>query len=1244
MIQLNFRKTILKSLFLLLLTTTGRFAFAQNIFSGEPVQVVGQMNSYSTASGSNSSFRRLSTASGTPTDGRGQWFKTYNVQSSGGDFTPINMTGGGSNGFLFISGPSGNRFANKWVFSGVASASLNVVNTANAYNSGNDMGLNMNTAGRYTFVFNDAGYTSTNAKFYIAYTSAAPVTISRSSQTLNFDRSASIGITTSASPSSGENVFVRYTTASDFSSSNSSSVVQATGSGTSWTASIPAQTIGSTVRYYVFTSTASSIGSMSEIDKSLSALNYDDNSGANYSYTLTSSFTSTQSGNLNDASTFGVSQLFSGASYTIANGHTVTLSGNTTIGSLTINSGGTFDNGSSTLTVNTGSTLANSGTYTASSGTISFSGTGTITGTWAFNNVTLAGGVIFSSGSTVNGNLTINTGGFVNTTAPSYGASSTLIYNSGTTYGRGTEWSSTSGAGYPTNIQISNNTTLNVRNSSDVVRQISGNLIIDNGSTMSLENLSIANPTTIGVIILGNITNNGTLNMSTTTERLKCANFTNNSSATTNLSSNSGGDLEVTGNLVDSGTFNANSRAVFFTGTGTQDVSGSGTFNIDYIVLNKASGSVRMLNNLLCEGPNGGNAITLTNSSDVLDLNGKALTLGKASVTSTISGSGFIKGSSTSSLIIQGTGSFGTVKFDQTTDGSTNALLNFTMNRTSTGTATLGNKLNIVPGGIVTMTAGTLTTGGNLILKSTASGSASIGNSSGTISGNVSVEKFISSSGRRWRYLGAPVTGQTLASWGSQFYITGPGTAGATVGSTNSNGYATTRSNLLGFNLSASSSVRRYDETATGSLENGWSNPSSHMSTTLTPGVGYRTFVRGPITGNYATDTVVIGYFDVNGAPPTQSSFTLTQTGGITSGTNAGSVAMPVSATATGAGNSFDATNDGWNLLANPYPCAFDWAAFWASNSNRTNISNAIHVFDATSNSYKSYSAQAGSGTLTSGLIPSGTGFFVQATGTGAALTFTEAFKTTSNPLNLHKTSANNELHIKYYRDSTESDEYILKMIDGATLNKDDYDITKMKNDNLNLSSYGSDSVYLTLSSIPVVTTETRINMNIEATQKGTYYFNFNNLESFAPAMRIQLLDKFTQQTMDVRKASSYTFVMDSLPHQWGKDRFVLILNDTTFASPTGVKDIAADMVASYTLYPVPTSDVLNIAYKNNTAKNIHTDVFDTEGNRVTGVLLNTLGTDGKTSINVSNLAQGIYFLHLSDDNGAAIKTMKFVK
>jgi hypothetical protein len=266
---------------------------AQNIFSGERVQVVGAFNGYvTTPYGTDyrtTTYRRLSVAAGTPTDGRGQWATTINIQSSGGDATPINMPGGGGNGFLFISGPAANRFQNKWVFSGVGQGTVDGLNGISAFNSGNDMGLNMNTAGYYTFVFNDCGYTATNGRYYVGYTSAAPVTATRSSEIINPDGSATIGITTGAVPSAQENVFVRYTLGADFSGAGTSSIVQAAGSGTAYSAVIPTQSIGAVVRYYVFTSTRSlaQLTANTEAERSLAALRYDDNSGANFAYTIT---------------------------------------------------------------------------------------------------------------------------------------------------------------------------------------------------------------------------------------------------------------------------------------------------------------------------------------------------------------------------------------------------------------------------------------------------------------------------------------------------------------------------------------------------------------------------------------------------------------------------------------------------------------------------------------------------------------------------------------------------------------------------------------------------------------------------------------------------------------------------------------------------------------------------------------------------------------------------------------------
>lgn len=354
-------KLILGSAVFLLMPFEG---FSQNIFSGEPVQVVGSFNGYTTTPYSSdyrtTTYRRISTSSGFPNDGRGQWSTTINVQNSGGDVTPINMTGGGGNGFLFISGPSSNRFQNKWVFSGVGSAGLNAINNISAFNSGNDMGLNMSNTGYYTFIFNDVGYTQTNAKFYVGHTANAPVTVANGGVTFSNSQPV-ISITTGATPSIGENIYVRYRVATnDFTSGTS--VVQATGSGTTWTATLPMQTCGSIVYYYIYTSTRtlSQINADSESDRTLSALRYADNSGSNYSFMVSPTPTA---GITNNSGTTLLSCEQSSINVLATGGSTYLWDGGTTPNSAsnTFSSAGTYN---VTVTATNGCTNSTSITIT----------------------------------------------------------------------------------------------------------------------------------------------------------------------------------------------------------------------------------------------------------------------------------------------------------------------------------------------------------------------------------------------------------------------------------------------------------------------------------------------------------------------------------------------------------------------------------------------------------------------------------------------------------------------------------------------------------------------------------------------------------------------------------------------------------------------------------------------------------------------------------------------------------------
>jgi hypothetical protein len=435
-------------------------------------------------------------------------------------------------------------------------------------------------------------------------------------------------------------------------------------------------------------------------------------------------------------------------------------------GTLTIASGGNLNNGTNT--------------FTGGTGAVTFSGTGTVSGTIVFNNVNIAGGVNFGSTSTINGTLNINAGGYVNTNAPTYGSGSTLKYNVGAAYGRSTEWNDDngSGSGYPHHVEITNNTTLNFKNGDNIPRFIAGNLTIQLGSTFSMEDLTTTT-STIGLTVSGNIINSGTIEMYTTTERIKCTNFTSNASSTTTLSTEIGGDLELTGNLTENGNINSSSRAIFFTGSGIQDIQGSGIFSVDYIVLNKASGSVKMLCDLLCEGPNGGNAMTLTNTTDILDLNGYTLTLGKAGINSVMSGSGYLKTTSNSSLSILGIGNFGTINFDP----SSNTIGSLTLNRTSTNAgATLGENLTAttltITSGTLTLAAnkqltvsGTLTNNGTMTIES---GATFKQGSSVTGTGTYNVKQTIDNgagsgstlTGRYW-YLGSPLTCTRSSAFGN---------------------------------------------------------------------------------------------------------------------------------------------------------------------------------------------------------------------------------------------------------------------------------------------------------------------------------------------------------------------------------------------------------------------------------------------------------------------------------------------
>jgi len=353
------------------------------------------------------------------------------------------------------------------------------------------------------------------------------------------------------------------------------------------------------------------------------------------------------------------------AGHTVSTAASLTRTGSTTVnGTFQLNSGGFASGTNFTYGSSGGLNFNSSGAYgvdashvywPTTSGPVNVSvlqggltlnagANRTVSGTFQ-----TAAGVTFGSATlTLNGICRINTGGFFNNT-PSYGSTSTLIYNTGTSFGRGNEWTTaTSGAGYPANVQISNPGTVTTVNMGSNFAQCSGTLTIDASTIM--------NTPSGGLIVLGNVINNGTISL--------------------------GGDVTTPGNwtLGASATQTNNNRAVFFNGaTGTQTITRTGGGNVffDYLIINKAAGSVQLSASpatSITINTTAGEVLQLLNAG-AFDLNGQSLTLNNTNGNILVNAAGR---SITSTL--------------------TGAVINITGNKfvTGAGTLNLGSNITII--------------------------------------------------------------------------------------------------------------------------------------------------------------------------------------------------------------------------------------------------------------------------------------------------------------------------------------------------------------------------------------------------------------------------------------------------------------------------------------------------------------------------------------------------------------------
>lgn len=499
----------------------------------------------------------------------------------------------------------------------------------------------------------------------------------------------------------------------------------------------------------------------------------------------------------------------------------------------------------------------------------------------------------------------------------------------------------------------------------------------------------------------------------------------------------------------------------------------------------------------------------------------------------------------------------------------------------------------------------TLTTNGNLILKSSSLGTARIAtaNAAGNyIIGNVEVERYIQGGFRKFRFLGHPFsTGLLMNDLTDELDITG-----SIIGS-NANGFTSTQSN-------APSSFTFSESLDDGNFAGWQAITSGNIVTQITPGSGLRVLVRGSkgqagslTGGNYTPDSVVLKMTGVL----RQGDFTQNL--------------------------SFTDINKGWNLISNPYPSNIDW-----NNVTKNNVNNAVYTYRPSFNGgvYASFinnsSTNGGSN-----IIEAHSAFFVRTNAANASLEYHETDKTTlTQPNTMFRNS--NALHSKIRLSLQKSnvhevDEVVIRFgVDEASdLFDKSYDAENINGGLADLFALDATekrySIYHGTELNPFEKyREVKLGFTVSTT--GEHIINASVLNNFLHGYKAYLKDYFLNQITEVNDSLAYQFNVTQLGNI--NNRFSIIFSNQSVPKPITKADIF--------ITPNPSSsnfEVYYVALNNNLTSNIL--IKDIAGRTIQN---NAIGkvTNGYIKLNSNLLKAGIYLIELQ--NGSTRIVQKLIK
>lgn len=218
-------------------------------------------------------------------------------------------------------------------------------------------------------------------------------------------------------------------------------------------------------------------------------------------------------------------------------------------------------------------------------------------------------------------------------------------------------------------------------------------------------------------------------------------------------------------------------------------------------------------------------------------------------------------------------------------------------------------------------------------------------------------------------------------------------------------------------------------------------------------------------------------------------------------------------------------SNEGWNLIGNPYAFHISWDDVVEENEVFENqcVESAIYMYNNTTANYMTYVDGVSSNGLT-GLIDPFAAFFVKAIDQDVSF----AISNTNSIDKVVSKSIENESDVfrMFLSDGQTSDETVVRFAPDATSKFDIcHDARKESSDSqvCQLSSLSSDGKWLSINTLSSFSNITSVDLLINVNHKGTYNLSANTVNYFGDRM-IYLLDKSTGVYTTINSQLAYTF------------------------------------------------------------------------------------------------------------------------